>query len=158
VNWEKSRRYAERSENVRLRREEVEGKLRETFDPNAFKDAVAKILRRQGHGKRKGEDLASLTVRQIRDELRREVGLPILGSPTESAFNEALKMMLEDQNEKTGIVVGVGKSIYGYPPNIMPPQPFRDDWRVWLKEYGPEPPAPEDLKAKVRAILAKGSR
>jgi hypothetical protein len=148
-------KYVARSENVRLRKEEVEGKLRETFDPNAFKDAVVKILRRQGHGKRKGEDLASLTIRQIRDELRREVGLPILGSPTESAFNEALKMMLEDQNEKTGIVVGVGKSIYGYPPNIMPPQPFRDDWRVWLKEYGPEPPAPEDLKAKVRATLQK---
>jgi hypothetical protein len=64
-------------------------------------------------------------------------------------------MMLEDQNEKTGIVVSVGKSIYGYPPNIMPPQPFRDDWRVWLKEYGPEPPAPEDLKEKVRATLQK---
>jgi len=148
-------RYVVRSEDVRLRREEVESKLRETFDPNAFKDAVAKILRRQGHGKKKGEDLASLTIRQIRDELRREVGLPVLGSPTEGAFNEAIRMMLEDQNEQTGIVVSVGRNIYGYPPSTTPPQPFQDSWKVWLKAYGPEPPAPEDLKAKVRGILQR---
>jgi len=148
-------KYVVRSENVRLRREEVENKLRETFDSNAFKDAVAKILRRQGQGRKKGEDLAALTIRQIRDELRREVGLPVLGSPTEGAFNEAIKMMLEDQNEQTGIVVGVGRNIYGYPPSTTPPQPFQDGWKVWLKAYGPEPPAPEDLKAKVRTILQK---
>jgi len=148
-------RYVVRSENVRLRKEEVEGKLRETFDPNAFKDAVVKILKRQGLGKRKGEDLASLTIRQIRDELRREVGLPILGSPTEGAFNEAIRMMLEDQNEQSGIVIGVGRNIYGYPPSTTPPQPFQDGWKVWLKAYGPEPPAPEDLKARVREVLQR---
>ena len=145
--------YVVRQEPIAFQREKVEEKIRETFDQNAFKDAIAKILRRQGRGRKKGEDSAALTIKQIRNELRSEVGLPILGNPTEDAFNEALKAMLEDQNEQTGIVMRVGANIYGYMPSTMPPQPFQDGWKVWLKAYGPEPPAPEDLKAKVRAFL-----
>ncbi len=145
--------FVVRTVQVELNKERVDEKLRETFDLNAFKDAIAKVLRAQGKGKAKGSDEAGLTIKQVREMLRKEVGLPILGAPTEQAFNDALKAMLEDQSEKTGTTMRVGKTIYGYEPNIVPTQPQQDSWRVWLKGFGPEPPAPEDVKTKVRAIL-----
>ncbi len=148
-------RYVVRSEQVALRKEEVDRKLRETFDLNAFKDAIVKILRAQGRDKRKGEEEAGLTIRQVRNWLRREIGLPILGEPTESAFKEAIKAMVADENSHTGAVVRVGKSIYGYPPNIALSQEPQDGWKIWLKEFGPEPPALPDVKAKVRDELQR---
>lgn len=150
--------FVVRTAQVALSKEQVDAKVQETFDLNAFKDAIAKVLRAQGKEQPKGSETAGLTIKQLREALRREIGFPILGAPTEQAFNNALKSMLEDQDEKTGIAMRVGRTIYGYEPNIVPMQPWQESWRLWLKEFGPEPPAPEDVKARVRAALQKAGQ
>lgn len=151
-------KFIVRHEQVGMRKEEVDNKLRETFDLNAFKDAIAKILRAQGRGKRKGQEEAGLTIKQVRDWLRKEIGLPILGEPTESAFKEAIKAMVADESNQTGAVVRIGRAIYGYYPIVTLPQEPQDNWRIWLKEFAPEPPAPEDVKERVRSELQRAEK
>lgn len=151
-------KYVVRREQVPLKKEDIDRKLRDIFDLNAFKDAIVKILRAQGKDKKKGDNTAGLTIKEVRDWLRGEVGLPILGEPTENAFKEAIKMMVVDENPQTGAIVQVGRNIFGYPPNTTIPQEPQDGWRIWLKEFGPEPPAPEDVKNKVRSELQRAGK
>ena len=151
-------KFIVRREQVTLSKEDIDSKLRETFDLNTFKEAVAKILRAQGRGKKKGEEEAGLTIKQVKDWLRREVGLPILGESTESAFKEAIKAIVADDSNQTGAVVRIGKAIYGYQPNVTILQEPQDNWRIWLKEFAPEPPAPEDVKERLRNELQRAEK
>ena len=129
---------------------DVETKLRETYDENAFQDDIAKLLRHQGKQAQKGSEQTGLTVRQIREGLRREKGLSMLGGPTDEVFERALLDMVYKS-----VVVQVGRMPYGHDEEMKLPTPIRDDWRVWLKPYAPEPPAKPDVKERVRAKLAQ---
>jgi len=131
----------------------VREKLRETYDVDALLEGMARLLRAQGHGKPKGSERAGLTIRQVREGLWRERGLPILAYATNENFENALQRMAQDAGDN-GIVVQAGKALYGYDEVVLP-SVLSDDWRIWLKPYAPEPPAKEDVKQRVRQELAK---
>jgi hypothetical protein len=65
--------------------------------------------------------------------------------------------MAQDSHPDTGVVITVGRALYGYDERPLP-TPLNDDWRVWLKAYAPEPPAPQDVKHAVRQTLADAGR
>lgn len=134
----------------------VEEKLREQYDVDAMREGIARLLRQQGRGAAKGSEQAGLTIGQIRQGLRRERGLPILGDATHTNFDDALRRMVQDAGSNA-IVVQAGKAIYGYDETELPVA-LSDDWRVWLKPYAPEPPAKEDVKQRVRQELAKAGK
>ena len=131
----------------------VKEKLRETYDVDALREGVARLLRAQGRGKPKGSEQAGLTIRQVREGLWRERGLPILAHATSENFENALQRMAQDASDN-GIVIQAGRALYGYEETALPGV-LSDDWRIWLKPYAPEPPAKEDVKQRVRQELAK---
>ncbi len=135
----------------------VREKLREQYDVDAMREGIARLLRQQGREAARGSEQAGLTIGQIRQGLRRERGLPILADATEENFENALREMVKDAGEN-GIVVRAGRALYGYYGEVALPRGLSDDWRVWLKPFAPEPPAPEDVKQRVRQELAKAER
>ena len=148
-----SPRFVVRGVECKLSRDAVYAKLVEIYDESAFRDGFAKLLRYQGTQAPKGSEQAGLTIRQIRDGLRRERGLPVLGEPTSAIFEQALRSMVMDQSD-SGVVAQVRKALYGYGEEALP-EPLSDDWRVWLKSYAPEPPAKTEVKEQVRQECAR---
>ena len=134
---------------------DLETVIRHENDIDVVKGGLAKLLRHSGRDAKKGSDQAGLTVGQLKGGLRSHPGLPVLSDSWQ--LNEAFKSMVQDVHLETGIVIAVGKAIYGYDDRALP-IPLSDDWRVWLKAYAPEPPAPEDVKHAVRQALAAGGQ
>jgi len=124
-------------------------------DIDVIRGGVAKVLRYAGRGAAKGSDQAGRTIREIREELRRQAGLPILLNETQ--LPEALRGLARESHPNTGVVVSVGRALYGYDQRPLPDQ-LPDDSRVWLKLFAPEPPAPEDVRQATRQILAEAAR
>lgn len=149
-------KFVVRSVECELSVRSVEEKLREQYDVDAMRDGIARLLRSQGRNAPKGDDRAGLTIGQIRQELQRERGLPILSSATDENFEKAIRQMVQDKGEN-GIVVQAGKALYGYEETALPLS-LSDDWRVWLKPYAPEPPAKEDVKQRTRQELARAGK
>jgi len=145
--------FVVRPEECELSLEYIDGKLKEIYDVDAMRHGIAKLLQFQGRDKPKGSEHAGLTIGQIRQSLQRERGLPILSNATRENFESGLRQMVEDRSD-SGIVVQAGKMLFGY-DEVNLPSVLTDSWRVWLKPYAPEPPAPEDVKQHVRGELAK---
>lgn len=131
----------------------VKEKLREIYDVDALREGIGRLLRAQGRGRPKGSEGSGLTIRQVREGLWRERGLPILAHATNENFENALRRMVQDAGDN-GLVVQAGRALYGYEEVVLP-SVLSDDWRIWLKPYAPEPPAKEDVKQRVRQELAK---
>jgi hypothetical protein len=121
-------------------------------DLDVVKAGLQKVLRFAGRDAPRGTAQAGRTVRELREELRRQTGLPMLVDPP-AQLAEALPAMVRDANPNTGVVIAVGRALYGYDDRYLP-LPLSDDWRVWLKLHAPEPPAPEDVRHAVRQALA----
>lgn len=126
--------------------------IRTANDLDVIKAGLQKVLRFVGRNAPRGTVQAGCTVREIREELRRQTGLPMLVDPADQ-LAEALPIMIRDANPNTGVVVAVGRALYGYDDRYLP-LPLSDDWRIWLKLHAPEPPAPEDVRHTVRQALA----
>jgi len=129
----------------------IKGKIRIENDVEVIKGGLQKLLRYSGVGAPRGSEAAGQTVGQLRRELRSHPGLPMLVDAEQ--LGEALQSMAQDTHPNTGIVVTVGRALYGYDDRRLP-IPLNDDWRVWLKAYAPEPPAPQDVKHAVQQMLA----
>lgn len=128
-------------------------------DVEVVKGGLQKLLRYAGVRETRGAEAAGQTVGQLRRGLRSHPGLPMLVDP--GRLSEALQSMAWDSHPNTGVVITVGRALYGYDdPSTGSgrgrplPTPLNDDWRVWLKAYAPEPPAPQDVKHAVRQTLA----
>jgi hypothetical protein len=146
--------YVIRKIECTLSADAVKGKIRLENDVEVVKEGLRKLLRYSGMRVFRGSETAGQTVGQLRRELRTHPGLPILVDP--ELLAEALQSMSHDTHPETGIVVTVGRALYGYDDR---PLPFlTDDCRVWLKAYAPEPPAPQDVKHAVRQALADAGR
>ena len=143
--------YVIRKIGCALSAEAIKAAIRLENDVEVVKGGLQKLLRSSGLGAPRGSEAAGQTVGQLRRELRSHPGLPILLD--EERLVEALGSMAQDSHPSTGIVVTVGKAFYGYDDRRLP-MPLSDDWRVWLKLYAPEPPAPQDVKHAVRQTLA----
>jgi len=130
------------------------GAISRENDVEVVKGGLQKLLRYSGVGAPRGVEAAGQTVGQLRRELRSHPGLPMLVDAVQ--LSEALQSMVQDSHPSTGAVVSVGKALYGYDDRPLPS--LNDDWRVWLKAYAPEPPAPQDVKHAVRQTLADAGR
>jgi hypothetical protein len=146
--------YVIRKIECTLDTDAIRGKIRHENDVEVVKGGLQKLLRFSGIGAPRGSEAAGQTVGQLRRELRRHPGLPILVDPEQLA--EALQSMAQDTHPDTGVVVTVGRALYGYDDRPLPSP--TDDCRVWLKAYAPEPPAPQDVKHAVRQALADAGR
>lgn len=135
--------------------DDIQNVILQENDVEVLKSGVRKILRHAGIGAPRGSDEAGRTVGQLRRELRRHPGLPILVNGRQ--LTEALQSMAQNDRPDTGIVVSVGRALYGYDDRRLPAY-LNDDWRVWLKMYAPEPPAAQDVKHAVRQALADSGR
>ena len=133
----------------------IKDEIRIENDVEVVKGGLQKLLRYSGARAPRGTEAAGQTVGQLRRGLRSHPGLPILVDGGQLA--EALQSMAQDSHPNTGIVVTVGRALYGYDDRRLP-TPLNDDWRVWLKSYAPEPPAPQDVKHAARQTLADAGR
>lgn len=143
--------YVIRKIECMLSADAIKGKIRLENDVEVLKGGLQKLLRFSGGRALRGSEAAGQTVGQLRRGLRSHPGLPILVDPEQLA--EALQSMAQDTHPNTGIIITVGRALYGYDDRLLP-TPLNDDWRVWLKAYAPEPPAPQDVKHAVRQALA----
>ena len=125
-------------------------------DVEVIKGGLQKLLRHAGAREARGSEAAGRTVGQLRLGLRSHSGLPMLVGERGKLL-EALQSMARDSHPSTGIVITVGRALYGYDDRRLP-APLNDDWRVWLKAYAPEPPAPQDVKHAARQSLASAGR
>ncbi|MBC8252504.1 MAG: DUF499 domain-containing protein [Ardenticatenia bacterium] len=126
--------------------------IQKVYDVDSVREGLARLLRHQGRGSAKGSEQAGLTVRQLHEGLRRHPGLPMMVDG--QRLEQALKAMVADGSPDGGVVVQVGKALYGYEGTVLP-SIISPDWRVWLKKYGPEPPAKADVKQRARQELAR---
>jgi hypothetical protein len=143
--------YVIRKIECTLSADAIKGKIRLENDVEVIKGGLQKLLRFSGVGAPRGSEGAGQTVGQLRSELRSHPGLPILVDGEQLAG--ALQGMAQDSHPSTGVVVTVGRALYGYDDRRLP-MLLNDDWRVWLKAYAPEPPAPQDVKHAVGQTLA----
>lgn len=148
-------RFVVRAVDCGLAWESVKEAIRGQNDADTVREGLAKLLRCAGAQAPKGSDGAGRTIRELREDLRRYAGLPILVE--EGQLEEALQGMVQDDSLLAGVVVAIGKAVYGHDDRPLP-LPLGEDWRVWLKAYGPEPPAKEDVKHAVRQALASAQR
>ena len=143
--------YVIRKIECTLSADAIKGQIHHENDVEVLKGGLQKLLRSSGVGASRGSGAAGRTLGQLRRGLRSHPGLPILVDAEQLA--EALQGMAQDSHPDTGVVVTVGRAFYGYDDRRLP-TPLNDDWRVWLKAYAPEPPAPQDVKHAVRQALA----
>lgn len=145
-------RFIVRPEPCPLSGDGIRQAIRRAYDVDSVRQGLVRLLRQAGQRGARGSEAAGLTVGQLQDGLRRYPGLPIVVE--RDRLEEALRAMVADSSPESGAVVQVGRALYGYEgpslPSIVSP-----DWRVWLKKYGPEPPARADVKQRVRQELAR---
>lgn len=145
-------RFIVRPEPCSLSGDSIRQAIRRAYDADSVRQGLARLLRQAGQGAARGSEAAGLTVGQLQDGLRRYPGLPM--AVDRDRLEEALRAMVADSSPESGAVVQAGRALYGYTgpplPSIVSP-----DWRVWLKKYGPEPPARADVKQRVRQELAR---
>jgi len=145
-------RFIVRPEPCTLSAEAIRKAIERVYDVDSVREGLAKLLRHQGRGAAKGAEQAGLTVGQLHDGLRRYPGLPMVAD--RQRLEQALRVMVADSSPDSGVVVQVGKALYGYEGTTLP-SIISPDWRVWLKKYGPEPPAKADVKQRARQELAR---
>jgi len=145
-------RFIIRPEPCTLSAEAIREAVQRVYDVDSVREGLARLLRHQGRGAAKGAEEAGLTVRQLHDGLRRYPGLPMVADG--QRLEQALRAMVADRSPDSGAVVQVGKALYGYEGTTLP-SIISPDWRVWLKKYGPEPPAKADVKQRARQELAR---
>jgi len=136
-------------------RDRIRNALLYENDVEVIKGGLQKLLRFAGVRAARGSEAAGQTVGQLRRGLRSHPGLPMLVDG--GRLSEALQGMAQDSHPSTGVVITVGRALYGYDDRRLP-TPLNDDWRVWLKAYAPEPPAPRDVKHAVQQMLADAGR
>ncbi len=146
--------YVVRAIGCALDPDAIRGAILRENDVEVVKGGIRKVLRYCGRSAPKGSEEAGRTVAQLREELRRHTGLPILMQPGQLA--EALQNMVQDEHPGTGAIVSVGRALYGYDARPLPS--LTDECRVWLRAYAPEPPAPQDVKHAVRQALAESAK
>ncbi len=146
--------YVVRAIGCALAPDAIKGAILRENDVEVVKGGIGKVLRYYGRSAPKGSEQAGPTFGQLREELRRHTGLPILLQP-EDQLAEALRSMIRDEHPGTGAIVSVGRALYGYDARPLPS--LTDDSRVWLRAYAPEPPAPQDVKHAVRQALAESA-
>jgi len=146
--------YVVRAIGCALDPDAIKGAILRENDVEVVKGGIRKVLRYYGRSAPKGSEQAGRTVAQLREELRRHTGLPILVQPEQLA--EALRSMVRDEHPDSGAIVSVGRALYGYDARPLPS--LTDDCWVWLRAYAPEPPAPQDVKHAVRQALADSAK
>ncbi|MGQ9586329.1 MAG: hypothetical protein ACUVXG_13145 [Anaerolineae bacterium] len=142
--------YVIRKISCALSADAIRAAILQENDVEVIKGGLQKLLRLAGLRARKGSEAAGETIGQLRRDLRRYPGLPVLVG--DGQLMDALRSMARDGHPQTGIVLSVGKALYGYDDRALPA--LSDDCRVWLKMHAPEPPAPQDVKNAVRSGLA----
>ncbi len=141
-----------RSSECTLSGSAIREAVQKFYDVDSVRQGVAEVLRYQGQMAARGSEEAGLTIRQLAGELRRYAGMPMVLDM--SRLEEALRAMVADPSSDSGAVIQVGKALYGYDTPTLPTA-ISQDWRVWLKRYGPEPPARADVKERTRQELAR---
>lgn len=145
-------RFIVRPEPCPLSGNAIRQAIRNAYDVDSIRQGLTRLLRQAGQGAARGSETAGLTVGQLQDGLRRYPGLPMVVD--KDRLEEALRAMVADSSPESGVVVQAGRVLYGYEGPPLP-SVISLDWRVWLKKYGPEPPARADVKQRVRQELAR---
>jgi hypothetical protein len=145
-------RFIVRPEPCVLSADAIRQSIQKVYDVDSVREGLARLLRQAGRRAARGTESAGLTVGQLQDELRRYPGLPMVLD--RSILERALKAMIADDSAESGAVVQAGRALFGY-ESVPLPSIISPDWRVWLKKYGPEPPARADVKQRVRQELAR---
>lgn len=137
-------RFIVRPEPCDLSGEAIRQAVRRAYDVDTVRQGLTRLLRQAGPG--------GMTVEQLQDGLRRYPGLPM--AMDRESLERALRAMVDDDSPESGAVIQGGRALYGYEGTALP-SIISPDWRVWLKKYGPEPPARADVKQRVRQELAR---
>ena len=145
-------KFIVRPEPCALSADAIQQAIQRVYDVDSVREGLAKLLRHQGRNAARGSEQAGLTVQQLQDGLRRYPGLPMVVD--RQRLDQALQAMVADPSLDSGAVVQVGRALYGYEETALP-SIISPDWRVWLRKYGPEPPARADVKQRVRQELAR---